>query len=158
MTLAHVTGAITLEAMSHRLLYKLEDTNFLTSEQQLTTELAARVFGLLLNSKNVYDNTMVYIIVYLYWQLGIAEYLTVDNAPVVEIVHTAEGVILYRKLRADAAEPMYQAVADDLSNLTFVLFSENLDDGDFLVLAGMAAGLPRLKVHGDYMHQIPAGD
>ncbi|KAI0983437.1 hypothetical protein GJ496_007151 [Pomphorhynchus laevis] len=122
-----------------------------TSEQQLLPELAARVSGLLLNSKNVYDNTLVYIVGWvLYWQLGIAEYLTVDDVPVVEIVTTADNVIPYRNLRVAAAEPTYQSLAADLSNSSFVLFSENWNDEDIVVLAGMAAGLPRLKTHANY--------
>ncbi|KAI0980569.1 hypothetical protein GJ496_006389 [Pomphorhynchus laevis] len=61
-----------------------------------------------------------------------------------------------RNVRAAAAEPMYQAVAADLSNLTFVLFSENWNDEDLIVLAGMAAGLPRLRTHANYAHHLPS--
>ncbi|KAI0989850.1 hypothetical protein GJ496_007499 [Pomphorhynchus laevis] len=87
---------------------------------------------------------MIYIVRWvLYWQLGIAEYLT-DN------------VIPYRNVRAAAAEPMYQAVAADLSNLTFVLFSENWNDEDLVVLAGMAAVLPQLRTHANYAHHLPS--
>ncbi|KAI0980565.1 hypothetical protein GJ496_006385 [Pomphorhynchus laevis] len=156
MTSGRVPRSITLESVSHRLLYKLEDTaishvmtgaipdtkrvqNCLTSEQQLSPELAARVSGWIL-----------------YWLLGIAEYLTVNNKPVVEIVPTADNVIPYRNVRAAAAEPMYQAVAADFSNLTFVLFSENWNDEDLIVLAGMAAGLPRLRTHANYAHHLPS--
>ncbi|KAI0985809.1 hypothetical protein GJ496_005812 [Pomphorhynchus laevis] len=147
-------------AITHVLTGGVPDTkrvqNALTSEWQVSPELAGRLSGLLRSSKNVYDNTSVYTIGWiLYWQIDMARRLRRD--PIWRAREWTQDAIVFRDIRNRQAEDAYLNFAQDLTDSRIVLQSNRWDDEAIVCMALIASGLPRFDQAADYVRTIIIG-
>ncbi|KAI0981830.1 hypothetical protein GJ496_007290, partial [Pomphorhynchus laevis] len=93
--------------------------NELTSEWQVSPELAGRLSGLLRSSKIVYDNTAVYTIRWiLYWQIDLAR--RIRREPIWRAREWTQDCIVFRDIRNRQAEDAYLNFAQDLTDSRIV--------------------------------------
>ncbi|KAI0980572.1 hypothetical protein GJ496_008457 [Pomphorhynchus laevis] len=147
-------------AITHVLTGGVPDTkrvqNALTSEWQVSPELAGRLSGLLRSSKNVYDNTAVYTIGWIfYWQIDLAR--RIRREPIWRAKEWTQDAIVFRDIRNRQAENAYLNFAQDLTDSRIVQQSDRWDDETIVCMALIASGLPRFDLAADYLRTIIIG-